>query len=109
MPIFSRNEVILVQYPYTDLSGQKVRPAVVVHAPHSSPDLIIVPLTSRVSPLYVGEFVLSDWAGAGLHVPTVVKRGIATIHPKLVVKSLRPLTTQDSQQLDQSLRLWLNL
>ena len=109
MPSYSRNDVILVQYPFTDLSGQKVRPAIVVHAPHSSPDLIIVPLTSRTSPLHAGEFVLSNWAGAGLHLPTVVKRGIFTIHPTLVMKSLARLSTPDAQQLDQSLRMWLSL
>jgi mRNA interferase MazF len=109
MPSYSRTEVILVQYPFTDLSGQKVRPAIIVNAPHSSPDLIIIPLTSRTSPLYAGEFLLSNWAGAGLRVPTVVKRGIATIHPALVVKSLARLSPPDAQQLDQSLRIWLSL
>jgi len=32
MPNYSKNEVILVRYPFTDLSSIKVRPAVVVSA-----------------------------------------------------------------------------
>ena len=47
MASFSRNDVILVRYPFSDLSTSKVRPAVVVGAPHTSVDAIIVPLTSR--------------------------------------------------------------
>ena len=32
MPNFSKNEIVLVSYPFSDLSGVKVRPAVVVDA-----------------------------------------------------------------------------
>lgn len=39
MPNCSRNDVILVRYPFCDLSGAKVRPAVVVSAPHVSQDV----------------------------------------------------------------------
>jgi mRNA interferase MazF len=74
MPNYSKNDVLLVRYPFTDLSGIKVRPAVVVHAPHPSQDSFVVPLTSRVTALQPGEFTLEDWAKAGLHVPTAVKR-----------------------------------
>jgi mRNA interferase MazF len=109
MPSSSRHEVILVHYPFTDLSATKVRPAVVVHAPHPSIDHLIVPLTSQTASLSAGEFLLSDWSGAGLNVPTAVKRGIFTMHPKLIVKNVGQLTTNDRQRLDQSLRAWLGL
>ncbi len=75
MPSYSKNEVVLVRYPFSALSGGKVRPAVITNAPHVSQDVFLVPLTSRTTPLLAGEFVLADWAGAGLHVPTAVKRG----------------------------------
>ena len=74
MPSFSKNEVILVRYPFSDLSGIKVRPAVVVGALDRSLDFLIVPLTSRTHGLAKGEFVLGDWRGAGLNLPTAVNR-----------------------------------
>ena len=46
MPNYSRGDVLLVRYPFTDLSGVKVRPAVVVHAPHPSQDSFVVPTRS---------------------------------------------------------------
>jgi mRNA interferase MazF len=109
MASYSKNEVILVHYPFTDLSGTKVRPAVVVHAPSGSLDNIIVPMTSHTTPLHPGEFVLADWAAAGLHVPTAVKRGLYPIHDRLVVKRLGHLALPDSQQVEHALRLWLGL
>jgi hypothetical protein len=61
MPSYSRNEVILVRYPFSNSSGAKIRPAVVVSASHPSHDVFIVPLMSNVSPLLAGEFELVDW------------------------------------------------
>ena len=109
MPNYSKNEVILVRYPFSNLSGSKVRPAIVVNAPHTSQDVVIVPLTSRVSPLLPGEFVLADWKAAGLNVASAAKRGLYTVHQSLVIKSIGGLSTSDAGSLDNSLRDWLGL
>jgi mRNA interferase MazF len=76
MPSYSKNEVVLVRYPFSDLTNTKVRPAVIVNAPHSSQDILLVPLTSKTTGLLAGEFTLADWRGAGLNVDTAAKRGI---------------------------------
>jgi hypothetical protein len=60
MPSYSKNEVILVRYHFSALSGVKVRSAIVANAPHVSQDVFIVPLTSRTTSLLTGEFVLMD-------------------------------------------------
>jgi mRNA interferase MazF len=109
MPNYSKNIVILVRYPFSDLSNAKVRPAVIVNAPHSSQDSLIVPLTSKTGSLLDGEFVLSDWAAAGLNVVTAVKRGIYTVNRSLVIKTVGKLADVDIEKLEQSLRTWLGL
>ena len=76
MPNYSKNEVVLVRYPFSDLSSTKVRPAVIVNAPHTSQDCFVVPLTSKTNALLEGEFVLLDWEKVGLNVPSTVKRGL---------------------------------
>lgn len=106
---YSKNEIILVRYPFSDLSGSKVRPAVVISAPHVSNDVIIVPLTSRISSLLLGEFVLNHWKEAGLNIPTAAKRGIFTVKENLVIKIVGKLESPDSKKLEKSLRLWLGL
>lgn len=105
----SKNDVILVRYPFSDLSSAKVRPAVVVNAPHVSQDIFIVPLTSRTASLLAGEFLLADWTAAGLNVPTAVKRGLYTVHQALLVKTVGRLTQRDAEQVERSLRTWLGL
>lgn len=109
MPNYWKNNVILVRYPFTDLSGAKVRPAISVNTPHASQDLIVVPLTSHTSSLLAGEFVLADWRAAGLNVSTAVKRGVFTVRESLVIKMVGQLTYADSQQVERSLHGWLGL
>lgn len=109
MPSFSRNDVILVAYPFSDRTGVKVRPAVVVSAEHRSHDIIVVPLTSKTDRLLEGEFSLADWQGAGLNVASVVKRGLYTIHESLVIKIVGRLGSDDASRVDAALRRWLDL
>lgn len=109
MPSFSKGEVILVKYPFSDLSASKVRPAAVVNAPHSSQDVLIVPLTSKTSALLAGEFALVDWRAAGLNVEPAVKRGIYTVQQNLAAKRVGKLSAADAEQVERSLRGWSGL
>jgi len=109
MSSYSRGEVVLVRYPFSDLSGSKIRPAIIVNALHSSQDVFILPLTSKTKTLLTGEFILKDWNKAGLNIETAVKRGIYTIHKNLVVRRVGRLTDSDLKGLDQALRQWLGL
>jgi mRNA-degrading endonuclease toxin of MazEF toxin-antitoxin module len=74
MPSFSRNDVVLVAYPFSDRTGSKVRPAVIVSGSHRSRDLFVVPLTSRADRMAEGEFSLTDWRSAGLN-----RRAVTTV------------------------------
>ena len=109
MSNYSRGEVVLVRYPFSDLSGSKIRPAVNVNAPHTSKDVFILPLTSKTRSLLLGEFVLSGWSQAGLNVETAVKRGIYTVHQNLIAQRVGMLSNSDLKELDDTLRLWLGL
>lgn len=62
-----------------------------------------MPMTSRTASLLTGEFLLTDWAAAGLNVPTAVKRGLYTVHQTLIVKAIGSLTNPDAEQLERSL------
>ena len=109
MSNYSRGEVVLVRYPFSDLSGSKIRPAVIVNAPHTSKDLFILPLTSKTTSLLAGEFVLKGWRQASLNIETAVKRGIYTVHQNLIVQRVGKLSDSDAKDLDDALRLWLGL
>lgn len=109
MPNYSRNEVVLVRFPFSDLTNAKIRPAIVVNNLHVSHDLFLVALTSKTSLLLPGEFVLNNLMVTGLNSESAVKRAIFTIHERLVLKSVSFLTNNDSLELDKSLKFWMGL
>jgi mRNA interferase MazF len=109
MTTYDRGDVVLASLPFSDLSGMKKRPAVVVSTPHSSVDLFFLPLTSQTQNLQPGEFLLQDWQEAGLLFPSAVKRGLFTLDKVCVVRRLGHVTPRDMAALDQALRTWLGI
>ena len=103
---FSRNDVVLLPIPFTDLSSRKVRPAVVVgHSSHAG-DLFVVPISSQLQSV---DLRFQDWRAAGLNVPCGIKSQIATIEDRLVLKSVGLLSSADAAELQNRLRAWLGL
>ena len=100
----SRNEVVLLPIPFTDLTSRKVRPAVVIG--RNGADLFLVPISSQLSNT---DFALKEWRAAGLNVPCGVKAQIATVEERLLVKTVGVLTSADRQLLNDRLRNWLQL
>jgi mRNA interferase MazF len=98
----SRNDVVLLPIPFTDLTSRKVRPAVIVG--RNGADLFLVPISSVIANT---DFSLHDWRAAGLNVPCGVKSQFATVEEKLVLKVLGKISSADRQILDAKLREWL--
>ena len=100
----SRNDVVLLPIPFTDLTSRKVRPAIVIGG--NGADLFLVPISSVIANT---DFPLNEWRAAGLNVPSGIKAQIATVDEKLVVKIVGRLTDNDTKVLNVRLRNWLKL
>ncbi len=110
MANFSRGDVVLVRYPFSDLSSTKVRPAVVLTGAGSRyNDVFVVPLTSRTKDLSEKEFALANWRESGLNVPSAVKRGLLLIETSVILKMVGQLSRGDLDELVLSVRHWLAL
>ena len=100
----SRNDVVLLPIPFSDLSSRKVRPAIVVG--RKGADLFLVPIASQLSN---SDLALREWRTAGLNVPCGIKAQIATVDERLVVKTVCTLSAADRRTLDERVRSWLHL
>ena len=100
----SRNDVVLLPIPFTDLKSRKVRPAIVIG--RNGADLFLVPLSSVLPNT---DFPVQQWRAAGLNVPSGIKAQVATVEEGLVVKIVGTLAAADRQTLDERLRNWLHL
>jgi mRNA interferase MazF len=111
MTIYKQGEVVLVPFPFSDLSQAKKRPALVVSANwynRCGPDCVLIGITSTVHSTLEPDEVLiqkSEVKQAGLLFDSVVKTGkIFTIQQNLVVKSLGTLPSKTMERILYSLQ-----
>ncbi len=110
---FNRGDVVLIPFPYTDLSAIKTRPAVVVSSNtyHSfRSELLLAYISSQVSKMTAPlDYLLTDWKIAGLPKPSFVRPKVAAIESGLIVYQTGSLAEQDLLEVDRRLRLALSL
>jgi mRNA interferase MazF len=113
---YRRGGVIVVNVPFSDHSGTKKRPAIIVSADNfhrTLPDVIVCPISSR--PRYferpgAGDLPLRSWKAAGLRYPSTVRisRTLA-IDKNLVGRVLGRLSSEELNRVESALRLALAL
>ena len=106
-----RGDVVLVPFPFTDLSSAKQRPALVVSAEawnNSQPDVVLIAITSQMGGKgEPGEIVLAaaDLQSAGLPKPSRVRTTkIFTMHQGLLRRTLGRLPDSTSMAVLAELR-----
>ncbi len=96
-------DVVLVTFPFTDLTTRKKRPAVILHRsdyPQRHQDVILMAITSQIRmPLAEDEALIQDWSHAGLIKPSMLKPLIATLDQGLIIRKLGRLSQQDQDTL----------
>ena len=110
--VFSRGDVVLVPFPFTNLQGRNKRPAVVVNIEEyqfRNTDILIAPITSQLQNQRYGDHVLSDWHGAGLLMPSLVRAKIATLRASMVERRLGQMLASDLSVIEGNLRMVLAL
>ncbi len=86
---------MLLPIPFTDLTSQNVRPAVVIG--RNAADLFLAPFSSV---LFNTDFLLNEWREAGLNVPCGVKAQLATVEENFVVKIVGTLAATVSKMAE---------
>ncbi|MCA9997809.1 MAG: type II toxin-antitoxin system PemK/MazF family toxin [Anaerolineales bacterium] len=110
---FRRGDVVLIPFPFTDLSASKTRPAIVVSSEtyhRHRPELLLVYVSSQITKVNPEiDYLLADWRSAGLLKPSFVRPKVAAIEPELVVYTVGRLSTNDLERVDKYLRRAMNL
>ena len=108
---YPKGQVVLVPFPFTDLSTTKVRPAVVVSTAsyeQATGSIILAMLTGKAYAT-PHDYRLSDWQQANLVKPSWVRSKLATVDPQLVVHTIGQLSASDLQEVEARLKLSLDL
>lgn len=112
MTEYRRGDIVLVSFVFTDESGERRRPAVIVSSEtyHSRrQEAIIAAITSRTDRVLVGDHLIGDWKGAGLLFPSLATGIIRTVKQGVIARKLGTMPYPDMQAIENNLRDILQL
>jgi mRNA interferase MazF len=112
MTDYRRGDVVLVSFVFSDETGERQRPAVIVssEAYHKNrQEVIIAAITSRTDRVLAGDHVVKEWAEAGLLFPSVATGIIRTIKQSMISRRLGIMSQADMEAVDGNLRAALSL
>lgn len=109
-----KGDIILVPFPFTDLSGQKNRPALVVSASRGAEDVIVAFISSRAGNIRTFDIPLKrsdkSFVRTGLKVESVVKVSkIATLEKKIILGELGVIDSKIQKEVDRKLKMLFKL
>ncbi len=105
-----KGNIVLVRFPFTDLSAEKLRPAVVLVGEDELGDVCLAFVTSRRD--YGGKYEVTMEANhnTGLKVPSTLRLSkIATIHSELIVGKIGQVPDELLEEMDYKLKLLFQL
>jgi len=109
-PALHRGDVVLVPFPFTDLSGQKMRPALVISPDPDDRDILVAFISSVVPPVpepteHVLDAAHPAFIQTGLKHTSVFKMGkLATLHRSLILRRIGHTTPELQKLLDAALK-----
>jgi mRNA interferase MazF len=111
----TKGDIVLVNFPFSDLSASKPRPAVILWINPIGNDVVLCAITSqKVNELSPEDIPLlptdSEFALTRLRVPSKIRTTrIATVTKQLVIRRFGSLGTQKIQQINERITEMLQL
>lgn len=100
---FDFGDVLIVEFPFTDGSTSKRRPAVVISSAEYNqqrPDLALMAITSQMRPVEAElEVYLAGWQDAGLAKPSALKPVVFSLAHDFVRSKAGVLAVPDLKEL----------
>jgi len=101
---YSKYDIVIVKFPFSDIKAYKARPAVVVSNSffnqNSRNTLFILAISSKIDTKLEFETEILDWQECGLLKPSVFKSAVATIETNIIIKKIGYLSKTDRKHLD---------
>jgi len=102
-----RGDIVLVQFVFSDESGVKRRPALVVSTDlyhRGRQEAIVAAITSNMTRMLIGDYKLRSWNKAGLLSPSAVTGIIRTVKQAMIRGRLGALSAGDLRAVQRNLR-----
>lgn len=108
--MYKKGTIVLVPFPFTDLSGNKVRPAVIVSDGKIGADVVLLFVTSQLKLKEKHLVQVTPDAENGIKTKSkIVCSKIATLEAKIILGELGSLSTSVITSIDIELKKVLGL
>ncbi len=111
----SRGDIVLTRFPFTDLTGAALRPALMVSQGQIGQDVVLAAISSVVrgalAPTdYTVDTAHPEFTLTGLHVTSVLRlHKLATVERSVITRRLGRIGPQLQTEVDRILRVVLGL
>lgn len=112
MTAYDRGDIVLVGFVFSDESGRKLRPAVVISTPvyqRARQEVVVAAVTSNIRRRLFGDHLITGWKTAGLLFPSVATGIVRTIKRTMIDRRLGSLPKPDLEGIDRELRRSIGL
>jgi mRNA interferase MazF len=108
-----RSEIVMCDFPFSDLSGSKVRPALVVmDDDYQKLHHTVLAIISSSRTRFVGDTsqlliddTHNDWTKSGLRIPSVIQcEFLASVHKSLISTKLGELSDATMLEINECLK-----
>lgn len=103
---YKKWDIVLVPFPFTDLSATKKRPALIIspNKYNNYQDVVIAFVTSKLNTQHrMGDYKIREWEKSNLPKPSMIRMKFATIDKSMIIKILGRLVKKDTGEFGQSL------
>ena len=103
--MFKRGKIVLVPFPFSDLSNQKIRPALIISNQPKSPDVVVLFITSqnKSKSTFLIDISPSDLNGLKTKSKIVCDK-IATLNTKVILGEIGEIETEVLEKVSLKLK-----
>jgi len=108
--MYTQGSIVLIPFPFTDLSGSKVRPATIISNGKIGSDVIVVFLTTQKKLSSKHTVIINKTSENGLKVMSkILCSKIATLDAKIVLGEIGHLSKNDLVKVKKGVSNVLNI
>jgi len=110
----NKGDIVLVRFPFTDLSSDKLRPALVIAPQNLEGDVILAFITTQINKEELCDIFISskdaDFNRTGLKRDSLIKiNKLATLNKRIIIGKIGVLSAKSIIKVNTALRQILRL
>lgn len=105
--IYRKYDIILTPFPFTDMAGRKLRPALIISEEktfnNKSRHSVMAMITSVQHAAWPLDTIITNLSSAGLPAPSLVRMKLFTLDHRMIVKKIGHLAPDDQTAINNNI------